>query len=101
MGYLYEDGSKVAKDALVTEIYQDRSTIAKKAEIAALEQEIQMLQDAQLNGSSFIASTETLTSQLKISTMALSQMGQERGFIRIRRRAAEFSFSLKQETDCY
>ena len=77
VGYLYEDGSKVAKDVLVTEIYQDRSTIAKKAEISALEREIQMLQDAQLNGSSFIASTETLTSQLKTSTMTLSKLGRQ------------------------
>lgn len=77
VGYLYEDGSKVSKNTMITEIYQDRSAIEMKAELERIEQEIQMLQDAQSTGQSFVASTDALNAQLTDVVQSISQYSQQ------------------------
>lgn len=75
VGYLYDDGAKVASGSLVTEIYASQDALSKKAKIAELEAEIAMLQDAQATGLVYLANTEALVDQISARTYTLIDRG--------------------------
>ncbi len=75
VGYLYDDGAKVASGSLVTEIYASQDALSKKARIEELEDEISMLQDAQATGLVYLANTEALVDQISARTYTLIDRG--------------------------
>lgn len=62
--YLYPDGSKIAKNAVIAEVYDSIEQIEAKAEIERLEQEIISLERAQNKGTTDFVQPDFITNQI-------------------------------------
>lgn len=62
--YLYPDGSKIAKNAVIAEVYDSIEQIEAKAEIEKLEQEIISLERAQNKGTTDFVQPDFITNQI-------------------------------------
>ena len=62
--YLYPDGSKIAKNAVIAEVYDSIEQIEAKAEIERLEQEIILLERAQNKGTTDFVQPDFITNQI-------------------------------------
>ena len=97
VGYLYEDGAKVAAGSLILEVYNSRTALNMWSRLERLETEIQMLEDAQKTGLNYLANTEYLSKQILSGAYQLMESGSREDFRDIFEQRMEFLSLLNKK----
>lgn len=97
VGYLYEDGAKVAAGSLILEVYNTRTALNMRSRLDQLEAEIEMLEDAQKTGLNYLANTEYLSRQILSSAYQLMDSGSREDFTGVFEQRMEFLSLLNKK----